>query len=272
MDSGKLTMENVQMDGLKGLTQTKTLMLLVALYILAAVIFIFVPGGSMDMSAAFSGAAGPQMPAWQIALGNAGIILVLYAGLGLIGLVLTRKLGWPGIYRVGASRRELFLHPLVYGVAVGLILVIVDLLAQQFTSFEGFAHPAFPASILASLSAAIGEEIMFRLFMMSLWAALLSWLSPRLLPGRQTGDTIFWIANLIGALTFAASHLGTAMILAGVSSPAALHPVMLAEMMVLNGLLGLVAGWVFRRDGLLAAAGVHFWADIIWHVLFGLLG
>lgn len=260
------------MGGLKRLSQTKTLFLLIGIYILAAVAFIFVPGGSQDMSAAFSGAAAPSMPAWQLALGNAGIILVLYTSLGLIGLALTRWLGWPGMVRPEANSRDLYLRPLLLGVVVGLVLVVVDLLTQRFTSFEGFAHPAFPASILASLTAGIGEEIIFRLFVVSLWAALLAWLFRRLLPGGQTNQVIFWIANLIGALAFAAGHLGTAMVLTGVSTPAALSPALLAELVTLNGLLGLVAGAVFRRDGLIAAAGVHFWADIIWHVLFGLLG
>jgi len=260
------------MGGLKGLSQTKLLLILIGIYILGAVVFIFVPGGSLDMSAAFTGAAGPSMPGWQMALGNGAIILVLYTSLGFVGLVLARRLAWPGIYRVGATGRDLFLRPLGWGVAVGLILVMVDLLAQRFTSFQGFVHPAFPASILASLTAGIGEEIMFRLFVMSLWAVILTWISRWLLPGRETEQPVFWIANLIGALLFASGHLGTAMVLAGVSTPAALPPVMLFELVTLNGLLGLVAGVAFRRDGLLAATGVHFWADIVWHVLFGLLG
>lgn len=259
------------MGGLRGLSQVKTLILLIGIYVLAAVIFIFVPGGSLDMSAAFTSAADMTIPAWQMALGNAALILVLYTGLGLIGLQLARWLGWPGIYRVNAGARDLFYRPGLYGMAVGLILVVVDLLTQRFTSFEGFAHPAFPASILASLTAGIGEEVMFRLFVMSLWATILTWLSRRLLSGRRLENAIFWFANLIGALAFAAGHLGTAMVLAGVSTPAALPTALLVELVTLNGLLGMVAGMAFRRDGLLAASGVHFWADILWHVLYGLV-
>ncbi len=259
------------MSGLRSLSQIKLLMLLIGIYILAAVVFIFVPGGSLDMSAAFTNVTEVTMPAWQMALGNAVLILVIYTGLGLIGLLLARRLGWPGIYRVDASGRDLFLRPILFGAAVGLILVVVDLLTQRFTSFVGFAHPAFPASILASLTAGIGEEVMFRLFVTSLWAAILTWLSRKLLPGRQNDQVIFWIANLVGALAFAAGHLGTAMVLAGVSTPAALSPALLVELVTLNGLLGLVAGIAFRRDGLLAASGVHFWADIVWHVVYGLM-
>jgi len=37
-------------------------------------------------------------------------------------------------------------------------------------------------------------------------------------------------------------------------------------------LLGVVAGERFMKDGLVAAIGVHFWADIVWHVLSPLAG
>ena len=50
-----------------------------------------------------------------------------------------------------------------------------------------------------------------------------------------------------------------------------LPAMMLAELIVLNGILGLLAGESFARDGLVAAAGVHFWADVVWHVIFGAL-
>lgn len=259
------------MNRIKTLSQSQLFVLLIGAYILAAVIYIFIPGGSLDMSAAFTSAGGPQMPAWQMALGNAGLILVLYTSLGLLGLWLARKINWPGLYRLTATWRDLWVRPLGWGAVVGLVLVSADLLARRFTSFTGFPHPAFPASILASFTAAVGEEIIFRLFVMSLWAAILAWLFRKLLLNYRSGEVIFWTANLIGALAFAAGHMGTAMVLAGVSSPAELPPVMLVELFTLNGLLGLVAGVAFRRDGLLAASGVHFWADIVWHVLYGVL-
>jgi hypothetical protein len=47
--------------------------------------------------------------------------------------------------------------------------------------------------------------------------------------------------------------------------------VFLAEILLLNGLLSLVAAYYFRESGFLAAVGVHFWTDMVWHVLFGLV-
>jgi hypothetical protein len=38
-----------------------------------------------------------------------------------------------------------------------------------------------------------------------------------------------------------------------------------------DGIFSLIAGVQCRRNGLLAASGVHFWTDIVWHVVFPLL-
>jgi len=42
------------------------------------------------------------------------------------------------------------------------------------------------------------------------------------------------------------------------------------EIFILNGLLSISAAYYLRKFGLLAAVGIHFWADIVWHVLWGL--
>jgi hypothetical protein len=61
------------------------------------------------------------------------------------------------------------------------------------------------------------------------------------------------------------------MFLTGASSPAEINPILLAETFLLNGILGLVAGERYMKDGLIAASGVHFWADMVFHVLWGSL-
>jgi hypothetical protein len=43
-------------------------------------------------------------------------------------------------------------------------------------------------------------------------------------------------------------------------------------MILLNGVVGLLAAWYFRKAGLLAAIGIHFWTDIVWHLVWGLAG
>jgi membrane protease YdiL (CAAX protease family) len=149
----------------------------------------------------------------------------------------------------------------------GAIVIIGDLLFAPINGFGHFPHPQFPLSIVASLSAGIGEEMIFRGFVFGLWAIILNWLLKRF-----NGRTLaLWIANVIAALAFGAGHLGTILLLTHASSLADLNPVLLVEMLLLNGIMGLVAGQRYMKDGLIAASGVHFWADVVFHVLYGLL-
>ena len=218
--------------------------------------------------AATVGAPLPELgvPDSVVGLANAGIVLVLYGLLGLAGYCFAYRLGLPGIFSPDGNWGRWFLIPLGLGLVCGVGLVIGDLLFAPINGFGRMAHPGFPVSILASLSAGIGEEIAFRGFLFGLWAMILNWLLKRF-NGRATA---LWAANVIAALAFGAGHLGTVLALSGAVSPAELHPVLIVEILVLNGLLGLVAGQRYMKDGLIAAAGVHFWCDVVFHVLWGL--
>jgi membrane protease YdiL (CAAX protease family) len=159
------------------------------------------------------------------------------------------------------------LTPLLLGALTGVALILGDLIFAPYNDFGRFPHPEFPLSLLASLSAGIGEEIIFRGFILGLWALILNWAFKKF-TGRSTA---LWIANIIAALAFGAGHLGTAIALTGVTSIADLHPILLVEIFLLNGIVGLVAGQQYMKTGLVAAIGVHFWTDIVWHVIWGLI-
>jgi membrane protease YdiL (CAAX protease family) len=222
-----------------------------------------------DQITASASAPIPEMPASNAVMGlvSAGISLVAYGLLGLAGYWFARKLGLPGIFSEDGNWRRWFVIPLLLGLVCGVVLVIADLLFAPINGFGQFVHPPFPLSILASVTAGIGEEIMFRGFVFGLWGLILTWLLKRF-NGRTAA---LWIANLIAALAFGAGHLPALFFLAGASSPADLNPVLLAEIFLLNGVIGLVAGQRYMKDGLVAAAGVHFWTDVAFHVVWGLL-
>jgi hypothetical protein len=42
------------------------------------------------------------------------------------------------------------------------------------------------------------------------------------------------------------------------------------ELFLLNGSLSVLAAVYLRRYGFMASAGLHFWTDVGWHVLWGL--
>ncbi len=222
-----------------------------------------------DQLTAMAGIPMPDMgvPHAVLGLANAGIVLVVYGAAGLLGHWFARRLDLPGIFSEDGNWRRWFAIPLVLGLVCGAIVLIGDLLFAPINGFGRFPHPAFPASILASVSAGIGEEILFRGLIFGLWGLILRWLLKRF-NGRVIA---LWIANLIAALAFGAGHLGTILFLTGASSLAELNPVLIVEVFLLNGVIGLIAGERYMKDGLVAAVGVHFWADVVFHVLWGLV-
>jgi membrane protease YdiL (CAAX protease family) len=222
-----------------------------------------------DQIAASAGVPMPEMPASNAVMGlaSAGIYIVLYGLLGWAGYWFARKLGLPGIFSENGNWQRWFILPLLLGLGCGVVLVLGDMFFAKVNGFGPFVHPQFPMSIFASITAGIGEEIMFRGFVFGLWGFILHWLLKRF-----NGRTVaLWIANVIAALAFGAGHLPALFFLTGASSPAELNPVLLVEVFLLNGVIGLVAGWRYMKDGLVAAAGVHFWTDIVFHVIWGLL-
>lgn len=245
--------------------QLTVLFILVLLVVLSAfVTYTFFA----EEVAASAGVPMPDtgVPNAVLGLANAGIVLVMYGVLGLLGYWFARKLELPGVFSEDGNWRRWFWIPLLLGLIGGVFIVIGDVLFAPINGFGRFPHPVFPISITASISAGIGEEITFRMFVFGLWGLILNWLLKRF--NRRTAA--LWIANIIAALAFGAAHLGTIMVLTGATSPAELSPILLIEMFLLNGVIGSLAGWRYMKDGLVAAAGIHFWTDIVFHVFWGL--
>jgi hypothetical protein len=207
-----------------------------------------------------------NVPGWALGLANAAMIAVSYGLAGALGLWLGEKAGLPGTFRLGGGLRAWVWRPMALGLIAGALMVAGDRLFAALGRWEGFAHPGFPLSLFASATAGIGEEIVFRGFVMGLAAFVLC------LVFRRSGATgsALWIANGIAALAFVAGHAPLAMNLLGVQSPLHLPAAVLADLVVLNGLVALVAGAQYMRGGLVAAMGVHFWADVAWHVVWPL--
>jgi membrane protease YdiL (CAAX protease family) len=171
--------------------QAGLLVALVTIYALVAFVYMLLPTNAAVL------AALPGVTAPGLAAANAGTVLATYLPLGLLGLWLARRLGLPGIIHPDPEIRPALWRPLLLGIGLGAMMVIVDLVTKDLGISPGSSHPPFPASILASISAGIGEEIVFRLFVMSLWAIVLNWLLGRLFRGRDTaarpsGARISW--------------------------------------------------------------------------------
>ncbi|OGG00641.1 hypothetical protein A2Y99_05355 [Candidatus Gottesmanbacteria bacterium RBG_13_37_7] len=200
-----------------------------------------------------------------MALANFGLIFVGYGLLGLLGYFLSRKNGWPGIYKIGESWKNLLINPLKWGVVGGLFIIIGSRFFQLFHNLGELPHPTFPYSIAASFAAGIDEELLMRLLLMSFWAWILNLVFKRLNRKYFTD----WIAVVIAAFVFGISHLAGPVYTFGFTSFSQIPVIFIVEMSVLNGFVGVVTGRQMIKYGFIAAVGVHFWADIVWHVIYG---
>ena len=234
--------------------------LIIALAILA-VINVFLPQGAFLPT--------QTLPASKpiLALVNAVIILILYGGLGFIGLRLSQKIGFTDIWDLKISHKQRFLIPALVGGGIGIFFILVDVIFSKFHTLGPIPHPPFPSSFVASATAAIGEEVIFRLFFIPFWVWLISYV---ILKNRWQ-NKVFWVVTIFSALAFALGHFPSVMILFDLNSIQEIPFVLISEIILLNGVISFFAAYYFRKFGFLAAVGIHFWTDIIWHVIWGII-
>jgi len=240
----------------------KTYIALVIVLAILAAINIFLPQSSF-----LPILPEQELPAPKpvLALVNVFIMLILYGGLGFIGLKLSKKLGFADIWDSSVSDKERFLNPALIGICIGVFFIIADTIFSQFHGLGPLPHPPFPTSLVASAVAGIGEEIIFRLFFISLWVWLISYVILK----KRWQNQIFWIVAIFSALAFAFGHIPSVMLLFGLKNINQIPPALMSEIILLNGVLSLSAAYYFRKFGFLAAVGIHFWTDVIWHVIWG---
>ena len=235
---------------------------LVAVLTILTVLNTFLPQGDfthLDQAA--------PIPKLIIALISASTTMVLYGGLGFIGLKLSQRLEFTDIWIDSISTKQKFLLPALIGIGIGLFYIATDVLLSQFHSLGPLPHPPFPASLIISAIAAIGEEIIFRLFLISFGVWLISYVILK----KRWQEEVFWIVVVFSALAFSLSHIPSVMMAFGVNHINDIPPVLKLEIIMLNGVLSFFAAYYLRKYGFLAAVGIHFWADVVWHVIWGVL-
>jgi len=197
---------------------------------------------------------------------NAGVVLVLYGGLGWLGLTRARRLGYPDVWDPLISNRERFVNPAIAGLWLGLLFIVADNMFARSHSLGPLPHPPFPTSLVASFQAGLGEEIIFRLF----FIPVVVWFVSRIAMKGRYQEHVFWFAAVFSGIFFAAGHIPSLMLLLDVPFDQ-IPTAVFIEVFLLNGSLSLVAAFFMKRAGFLAAATVHTSADIVWHVIWGLM-
>jgi len=214
--------------------------------------------------------ASMRMPAWAViaaqSLGN-GVVCFLLAWAGLkLGASLGLGAPWIGavLYRRARPASSAWLQAGLLGAGaalavLGAIAVFgapIEDVARKPQATIGFALKG----LLASPYGAIVEEIELRVFVMGLFAWLLSRFT-----GKRAKPWLMVIAIVLAALVFGAGHLPMAAQLAPLTFG------VVARVIAYNALAGIAFGWLYWKRGLEHAMLAHFCADLVLHVASPLL-
>jgi membrane protease YdiL (CAAX protease family) len=196
---------------------------------------------------------------------------ILFAILIFVGLKLSKKvgLGIPVLesYATGkktkVNLKSLSKFSILLGVIVGVSIILVDLLfIKAGVSLVGAVSPPIWQGFLASFYGGIGEEILLRLFFMT----LIVWIFSKFTKSKVIENNfIMWSSIIVAAIIFGLGHLPAT------AAMTALTPLVILRAVILNGIGGVVFGWLYWKKGLESAIIAHFSTDIVLHVLFPLL-
>jgi membrane protease YdiL (CAAX protease family) len=199
--------------------------------------------------------AKSRRPVWLLALLSGAQSLVLVVVATGLGLLAARHLGrgaplLEGLLAgrsVAAPARAMVVPALLLGVVPGALVLLLEITVfwprLPATMRDSFPIPRLWKRLLASTYGAIAEELLCRLFLVSVLALVVG----------------FWPANILAAVIFGLGHLpATAQLVK-------LNALLVVRAIVLNGLIGVAAGYLFWRYGLEAAMLAHLMADLVLH-------
>ena len=184
--------------------------------------------------------------------------------LGALGILLGKKTGlWKDERTI---TKKPLMASLVIAVIGGLALIMTDLLFfghySQAIMNSYAVKPTIPFMLASVTYGAVIEEVMLRLFAMSLIAFILHKLFGK--KNDKPATAILMASNVIAAILFAAGHLPATFILLGSS------PLIIFRCFLLNGGIGLLFGYLYHKYGLryamIAHGGCHIVSKLIWIV------
>lgn len=181
---------------------------------------------------------------------------------GFFGYILADKIGLIKPLKLDKSKLLVtFILSLIGGVAFSLDYWVFGGLIDGIK--EADAAGLTPEGVIASvLYGGVIEEVMLRLFFMSLIAFILWKIFAR---GYDKDDIPAWVfitANIVAAALFAAGHLPATLATFG-----ELSPLLLFRCFLLNGGFGLIFGWLYRKYGILYAMISH----VLFHIVSKLI-
>jgi membrane protease YdiL (CAAX protease family) len=198
--------------------------------------------------------------------------LILLTVAVLVGLVTAPKAGLVSyVYlwangQQGRQNSETFKKAVpvgaLAGAAAAVVLFLLELVFRPFLP-ESLQIAAGSRSLMGTLAGisygGITEELLLRWGMMSLIVWILWKVFQR--SRSEPSAAVFWVSIVISSLLFAVGHFGATAVMAPLTAA------VWTRMLLLNGIAGLVFGWLYWRKGLeiamISHASVHISTSII---------
>lgn len=190
---------------------------------------------------------------------------ILFAVIIFLGLLSANKVGFKIPVLTALLKGSDFKKPLVSGLRISIIsgilvagiIIILDWIFMQagVTLNSPSDTPELWKRFLAAFYGGISEEVMMRLFLVS----VISWILLRLI-GNKTIEKSNWVvlsAILFAAIVFGIGHIPVTAIYTEIT------PLVIARAILLNGIGGIVFGLLYWKKGFEFAVISHFTADIL---------
>jgi membrane protease YdiL (CAAX protease family) len=198
--------------------------------------------------------------------------LILFSIAIFLGLSFAKKINFrlPLIEAIVEKRNydEILKDTLGKSILIGAATAVAIYTLDALFTIQGAAistHQSYAPvwqKLLASFYGGITEEILMRLFLMTFFI----WIGMKIFRQKQPTRTEIMISILLAAIIFGLGHLPIT------ASLTALTPLIIARAVVLNGVGGIIFGWLlFWKKGLESAMIAHFTTDIFLLTLLPLL-
>lgn len=180
--------------------------------------------------------------------------LILFSAAIFFGLLLSKKLEFKIHAKDFGFNVPYLKLPVITGILIALAIYLTDYLftlsGVALSTHQNYA-PAWQ-TLMAAVYGGISEEIIMRLFLMSLFV----WIGMKLTKNSKPGKVIVWISIILASIVFGLGHLPVT------ASLTLITPMIILRAIVLNGIGGVVFGWFFWKKDLASAMVSHFVTDI----------
>ena len=241
-------------------------LVLLPIAIVAGIFMVQYTAGLVD-PAALAQACEQVGGEWVFTLISIAQVILYAVVFGFFGYILADKIGLIRTFRL---KKEYLLRVVLISLGMGAVFSLdawtfAKWIPQLHGSYEATGSFDLSVWIVSVLYGGVIEEVMMRLFMMSLLAFLMWKIFAKKEKNAPTWAII--TANVLAALLFAAGHLP-----ATITTFGTLTPMLLLRCFLLNGAFGLMFGRFYRKYGIqyaiLCHIILHLVSRTIWLIAF----